>query len=33
MSELAKKLNDDLLKNNSNAYYLLSDFGKKLYYL
>lgn len=32
MSELAKKLNDDLLKYNPNLYNLLSNFGKKLYY-
>lgn len=32
MNELAKKLNDDLLKYNFNVYYLLSNFGKKLYY-
>jgi aspartate/methionine/tyrosine aminotransferase len=32
MNELAKKLNDDLIKNNPNVYDLLSDLGKKLYY-
>jgi aspartate/methionine/tyrosine aminotransferase len=32
MTELAKKLNNDLIKNNSNVYLLLSDLGKKLYY-
>lgn len=32
MNELAKKLNDDLIKNNSNVFDLLSDLGKKLYY-
>ena len=32
MNELATKLNDDLIKYNSNVYHLLSDFGKKLYY-
>jgi aspartate/methionine/tyrosine aminotransferase len=32
MNELAKKLNDDLLKYNSNVYHLLSNLGKKLYY-
>lgn len=32
MNELAKKLNDDLIKNNPNVYHLLSNLGKKLYY-
>lgn len=32
MNELAKKLNDDLIKNNPNVYDLLSNLGKKLYY-
>lgn len=32
MNELAKKLNDDLIKNNPNVYHLLSELGKKLYY-
>lgn len=32
MSELAKKINDDLLKCNPNVYELLSNFAKKLYY-
>lgn len=32
MNELAKKLNDELIKLNSNVYDLLSNLGKKLYY-
>lgn len=32
MNELAKKLNEDIIKNNPNVYHLLSDLGKKLYY-
>ena len=32
MNELAQKLNDDLIKLNSNVYHLLSNLGKKLYY-
>ncbi|MEH7351956.1 aminotransferase class I/II-fold pyridoxal phosphate-dependent enzyme [Neobacillus drentensis] len=32
MNELAQKLNDDLIKLNSNVYHLLSSLGKKLYY-
>lgn len=32
MNELAKKLNDDLLKYNVTIYHLLSELGKKLYY-
>jgi aspartate/methionine/tyrosine aminotransferase len=32
MNELAKKLNDDLLKYNPTIYQLLSNLGKKLYY-
>lgn len=32
MNDLAKKLNDDLIKFNPSVYHLLSDFGKRLYY-
>jgi aspartate/methionine/tyrosine aminotransferase len=32
MNELAKKLNDDLLKSNPNVYHLLSELGKRVYY-